>query len=70
MDTARINQLGSAPLQPYIHAIEGIESHDDVIHVAAKLHTVNIPVFFDWEVRAMSRGVVWCDVSCCVLCDM
>ena len=55
MDTATIDSLGAKPLKPYLDAIDGINSQDDLVSVIAMLQEINVPAYFDWQVMADPR---------------
>lgn len=49
MDTARINKLGLAPLQPELDRIAALKSTTDLPALLAHLHTLGVNAFFDLE---------------------
>ncbi|MGZ5096140.1 MAG: M13 family metallopeptidase [Burkholderiales bacterium] len=49
MDESTINKLGAKPLDPLFAQIDAIKTREDLAHVVASFHSMNIPMFFNFE---------------------
>src|SRR3954467_204726 len=49
MDDAAINKLGTKPLDPLFAQIDAIKTREDLAPPVANFHSMNIPMFFDFE---------------------
>jgi hypothetical protein len=48
----KINEMGAAPIMPYLEQIESIETYDDLWDVISRFQYWDVPAFFDWWVGA------------------